>query len=52
VHSGEGERGTELFGFFLCFLQRLILLHLHALSLPLSLKTLRKEGRMDGWMDG
>jgi hypothetical protein len=54
VHSGEGERGTELFGFFSLFLAKA---HFTSFTCPFSpfifkdLKEGRKEGRKKGWMD-
>ncbi len=44
MHSGEGERGTELFGFtsFTCPFSPFIFK---------DLKEGRKEGRKKGWMD-
>jgi hypothetical protein len=55
----ERAKGELNYLGFSLFLAKARLLHLHALSLPFSLKTLRKEarkegrkeGRMDGWMD-
>jgi hypothetical protein len=54
VHLGEGERGTELFGFFFVSCKGSFTSFTCPFS-PFLFKDLKegsKEGRKDGWMDG